>query len=241
MKNEDISISYLQSLSTADLLLLADDYGVDIPEHLNRSFVISELYEIAQEMKEIDEENELETNLKDTDITVDTSMELPETYNETQIDFVLRTPTWIYVFWDISKADTQNILEHEDFSKLLLKVYFWDGDGESNSYGENNGDSEKGGDVEKPIDSFEISVSENTKAQYIFIPSGKKEISVNIVAEMDDGKQEVLAEARKLKIPQEYQSISLESLNETEKPILELSGLKELKRKQYESHRESFM
>ena len=49
MKDNEISLAYLQSLSTADLLLLADDYGIDIPEQLNRSFIISELYEIAQE------------------------------------------------------------------------------------------------------------------------------------------------------------------------------------------------
>ena len=222
MNNNEISLSYLQSLSTADLLLLADDYGVDIPEHLNRSFVISELYEIAQEMRSADEENQ-DNDLKNSNTVVDTSMELPETYNETQIDFVLRTPTWVYVFWDISKSDIQNVIELKKFSKILLKVLFW------------NEDSEK------PEDSFEISVKENTRTQYILIPTGKKEISINIVAEASDKRQEILAESRKMKIPQEFQYISLDSLNETDSPIMELSGIDELKKQQYESHRESFI
>ena len=223
MKTNKISLSYLQTLSTADLLLLADDYGVDIPEHLNRSFIISELYEIAQEMEEIESEEKIENDLKDTDVVVKTSTDLPETYNETQIDFIFRTPTWIYAFWDISKADIQNIIEQKNFSKLLIKVHFWQ---------ENQ---------DKPEDSFEISVKESTRTQYILIPTGKKEVSINIVAELSDKKQENLAESRKMKIPQEFQSISIESLSENEPPILELSGLKELKKKQYESHRESFV
>ncbi|MBQ1197606.1 MAG: hypothetical protein IIX47_03280 [Spirochaetaceae bacterium] len=47
MENIPISLSYLETLSTADLLELAEEYDLDIPEQLNRRFIISEILEIA--------------------------------------------------------------------------------------------------------------------------------------------------------------------------------------------------
>ena len=44
-----ISRTYLESLSTADLISLADEYGIDIPEELNRRFIIGELLEVIED------------------------------------------------------------------------------------------------------------------------------------------------------------------------------------------------
>ena len=52
MENIPISLSYLETLSTADLLELAEEYDLDIPEQLNRRFIISELLEIADELND---------------------------------------------------------------------------------------------------------------------------------------------------------------------------------------------
>ena len=52
MENIPISLSYLETLSTADLLELAEEYDLDIPEQLNRRFIISELIEIEDELNE---------------------------------------------------------------------------------------------------------------------------------------------------------------------------------------------
>jgi len=218
MKDNEISLAYLQSLSTADLLLLADDYGIDIPEQLNRSFIISELYEIAQESLS----DEFDSEIVKTDTIVENSMTLPETYNETTVDFVLRTPAWIYVFWDISNSDLHNIIMQRNFVRLFLKICFWNED------------------EEKPEYSFEISVSPESKYQYVLIPSNKKKISINLVAELSGKKFENLATSRQLMIPQSRPEITLESLDAPIEPILELSGMRELLKSQYESHRESF-
>ena len=51
METKNITLSHLATLSTADLLSLADEFGIDIPENLNRSFVIRELLETAEELQ----------------------------------------------------------------------------------------------------------------------------------------------------------------------------------------------
>lgn len=57
METKNITLSHLATLSTADLLSLADEFGIDIPENLNRSFVIRELLETAEELQS-ESENE---------------------------------------------------------------------------------------------------------------------------------------------------------------------------------------
>ena len=47
-----VSRTYLESLSTADLISLADEYGIDIPENLNRRFIIGELLEAVEDAGE---------------------------------------------------------------------------------------------------------------------------------------------------------------------------------------------
>ena len=50
MEQNFLSRTYLETLSTADLISLADDYGIDIPDDLNRRFIIGELLEFADEL-----------------------------------------------------------------------------------------------------------------------------------------------------------------------------------------------
>ena len=49
MERVDITRAYLETLSSADLNDLAEEYGIDIPEDLTRRFVIAELLEAAVE------------------------------------------------------------------------------------------------------------------------------------------------------------------------------------------------
>jgi hypothetical protein len=43
MENKSFTLAYLETLSSADLIALADDYGIDIPDNLNRRFIIGKL------------------------------------------------------------------------------------------------------------------------------------------------------------------------------------------------------
>ena len=52
MENKNLSRSYLETLSTADLIVLADDFDIDIPDNLNRCFIIGELLEVSEEVNQ---------------------------------------------------------------------------------------------------------------------------------------------------------------------------------------------
>lgn len=218
MENNPISLSYLETLSTADLIELAEEYDLDIPEQLNRRFIISELLEIADELNE-----ETIDDFEDNQEKIETTTDLPSSYNETKIDVVLRNPAWAYVYWDISFSDLQETINAKSFSKLLLKINFWD-----------NLTSEK------IVDTCELSISTEDRAQYIFLPSGKNCFSIDLIAEITNVEPKKLANTRRVKLPTGAPVISIKSLEMPISPILKLSGMQELIKSHYENHRQSF-
>ena len=218
MENIPISLSYLETLSTADLLELADEYDLDIPEQLNRRFIISELIEIADELNE-QNDDDIEENIEN----VETTQDLPFSYNETTIDVVLRNPAWAYVYWDISASDIQDVINAKGFSKLLLKILFW----ESESF-------------DSLVDICELTISVEDRAQYVFLPAGKKYFSIDLVAEISNAEQKKLTTSRKVTIPSGAPLISLDSLEKPMSPILKLSGMQELLKTHYQNHMQSF-
>ena len=49
MSGESINRAYLETLIFSDLVQLADKYGVDVPDDLDRRFLIAELLELVEE------------------------------------------------------------------------------------------------------------------------------------------------------------------------------------------------
>ena len=222
MENIPISLSYLETLSTADLLELAEEYDLDIPEQLNRRFIISELLEIAEELNE-ETNQSANDDFEENPENFEATKELPSTYNETTIDVVLRNPAWAYVYWDISAADLQDVINVKGFTKLLLRVYFWESE-----------------TADKIEDFCELTISVEDRAQYIFLPAGKKYFSIDLVAEFSNVEPQKLSTSRIVAIPAGAPVISLESLDKPISPILQLSGMQELLKTHYQNHRQSF-
>ena len=77
MDTSVVSRVYLETLSTADLIALADEYGIDIPENLNRRFIIGELLEAAEEINDSNSEEMQEVD------EIPSSFTLPLSYNKT--------------------------------------------------------------------------------------------------------------------------------------------------------------
>lgn len=220
MENNILSLQFLESLSSAELISLADDYGIDIPDNLNRRFIIGELLEVAQEQK--NESSEMnEENIEDSRV----NDELPSGFNETQISVVLRNPAWAYVFWDISEAGVKQIEESSRFSKLVLRILYF----------ENEEDTQ-------PLDYYDINVSLDTRAQYVLLENNRKFFRVDLVAIFNDGGSDNVTVSRKIKLP-EYPEILKKAKpgSDFEIPeILEASGLRKLLKIHYEKYRESF-
>ena len=83
-------------------------------------------------------------------------------------------------------------------------------------------------------------VSVEDRAQYIFLPAGKKYFSIDLVAEFFSVEPQKLSTSRLVAIPAGAPVISLESLDKPVSPILQLSGMQELLKSHYQNHRQSF-
>jgi hypothetical protein len=93
----------LESLTSPDLVALAEEYGIDVPANLNRRLIIGELLDAGATAPPMPK------------------LSLPKTYNETAITAILRLPVWVYVYWDFSKQDLRRI-EGPGKPKLLLRT-----------------------------------------------------------------------------------------------------------------------
>ena len=212
-----ISRTYLESLSTADLISLADEYGIDIPEELNRRFIIGELLEVIE-----DSNTEKKDTLQESD-TIPEGNELPLSYNETCITAILRNPAWVYVYWDISNSDLEKIHNSSSNLALTLKLCFFSRDSE-----------------EKPTEIFDITVNQKDREQYILLPRTDYSLKVDLVIEDKNQQQSILARSKTIYLPQNLPQINTETLEQEITSIMELSGYKDLLKKHYLNHRESF-
>ncbi len=217
----DLSRNTLETLTSSQLIDLADEYGIDIPDNLNRQFIIEELIEVA---KEIDENSKYKETIKVSDDAVNTiATELPKSYNETKIDVMLRNPVSLFVYWDFSEVQLKQLKSNK--ISIYLQISFFDSM-----------------EAEKPEDTFEIQINIEDREQYILIPGGKKFVRVDLMQNTTSSMDAVLAVSSRLSIPQgseEFMNFH-PGENLKIKPILELSGIKTVLKNHYNNYRQSF-
>lgn len=218
MKEETFDCASLEKLPFSDLVRLADEYGVDVPEDLDRRFLIAELLELSEESNHFDEEMVISSEDGEINTVV-----LSGNFNETQVSCVLRNPAWLFVFWNISDADAAAVKETPGAS-LKLRICSYN-------------------DVKdaKPDEAFEVQTSSQSQEQYILLPKGKKNIKVELIY-ATPGANEVLAYSPMIAIPQGSSLVNdLQPGREMDfPPIIELSGMREILTEQYKNHRHSF-
>ncbi|MCQ2593239.1 MAG: DUF4912 domain-containing protein [Treponema sp.] len=200
---------------------MADEYGIEVPENLNRLFLIAELLEIAEENKLYSDKDEMVISAVSEDGNGENT--LPESYNETQISCVLRNPVWAFVFWNISDSDALLLKNLNEYS-LLLRVC-----------------SLPSKEEMTPLETFEVTVSEGSREQYILLPSGQKFLRLELVYISDDHRK-VLAFSPVIEVPQTPEFINeFTPGKEMDFPeILKLSGINKILTDQYKNHRHSF-
>jgi hypothetical protein len=110
---------YLESLTTRELAVLADNAGIDIPPGLDRIFIIEEILE-AEKDDENDSEDGEEAPLEETEFL--DPVPLPGQYNITYIKALIRDPLWVFVFWEIKSHDKEFYEKAQDFEGYFLKV-----------------------------------------------------------------------------------------------------------------------
>ena len=212
MDNKLLSLQHLETLSSADLIAVADDYGIDIPDNLNRRFIIGELLEVGEEIAQ--EEKDNSEMVEDSSSEAASDAELPLTFNETEIQVILRNPAWAYVYWDISAQKLKDLASSDSFERFILRV----------SYFENEED-------QNPVDFFDIKIEKDLRY-----------FRVDLVALLDDGTSDNLSVSIKVRLPEtpEILKKAKPGAELNLPPLLRLSGMEKLLEISYKKYRESF-
>ncbi|MBR1536362.1 MAG: DUF4912 domain-containing protein [Treponema sp.] len=225
MDTNALTLPYLETLSSADLISLADDYGIDIPDNLSRRFIIAELLDVAEELNQEKQKSELKI-LDDDENELDMEdSALPLSFNETKISVIFRNPVWAFVYWDISAEALKKLSSSSRLKNLCLRISYFS-DFES----------------VQPVKFFDMDVSIEDREQYILLETDQKYFRVDLVANFGEGQTDALTYSERLEVPSSPKILE-NALpgSEIEVPkILELSGLKKLLKSHYEKYRQSF-
>ncbi len=221
MYNEVVNRSYLESCTFSELLKLADSLGVDVPENLNRNFLISEILESVEENIEVSTDFDILMTDEDS-FSNDEELSM-RSCNSTEVQIVLRNPAWAYVYWNISDSD-RTALENAFVSQMMIRV---------SSFSEKY--------QIKPDEYCDFNISKKDSGQYILLPAGKKFFRVDLLFNLD-GIVDILSSSITFEMPKG--SALLADMRPGRgyefSPIMELSGIKELLTEHYKNHRESF-
>jgi hypothetical protein len=99
----------LERLSTDELVVLAEQNGLDIASGLERALIIEELVHLDR--------NDVDKNGEDSSSTV-----LPRQQGFSMIEVLVRDPLWAFVFWEIRNHDQILYENTEDFEGYCLRV-----------------------------------------------------------------------------------------------------------------------
>ena len=127
MDNIPASQSYLESLTTRELIILADTHGIDIPPGLDRVFIIEELQELTAFQLDFQMDIDLDVELKEESSEephgkFPESVVLPKQYNITFIETLVRDPLWVYIYWEVKGADRELFEKAPDFNGYFLRI-----------------------------------------------------------------------------------------------------------------------
>ena len=118
MEGIPLTKAHLESLTTNDLLGIADDLGVDVPDNPDRVLLIEELLDIVSQ-----EDGTFDSNESDmADSVLVESAPLPKHYNITFIEVMVRDPLWAFVFWEIRSSEKEQFEKALDFDGYYLRV-----------------------------------------------------------------------------------------------------------------------
>jgi hypothetical protein len=205
---------FLDTLSTGELMTLADSLGIDVPPATERIFIIDEILEADNGDEEAGQEDEEERPelLGETELLEPVS--LPKQYNITYLDVYVRDPLWVFAFWEIKGQDKEKYERDPDFEGYCLKVCPLKGSpgntGVLNLPGEDN--------------SFTVPVGVSDFAWYLGFPPGGGFFRVELCV-LRGGKAVTLAVSRPFKLPD---LLPAEGADAGESPLGILSGFNDL-------------
>jgi hypothetical protein len=211
--------AYLETLSTADLVDLADEYGIDIPEGLNRRFIIGELLELADDNRKTAIDSALRVSAEFDDLPEI----LPETYNETRISALLRDPGWVFAFWDFHTIQYSAVTSNHRFESFFIRV--------------NSLSSSVPATV---TDFFDVNVGVHDRKWYVHLSNRNFACRIDLYARISQEKDLFLARSSAIHVPSGSSGEVLYDPLRENPLLLELSGIGDLQKDHFRNHRQSF-
>jgi hypothetical protein len=185
--------AYLEGLTTQELINIADHFDIDIPPNLAWNFIIEVLLDI-----------ELEYDVQPLlDIPLSGAVPLPECYNITSINVLIRDPMWVFAFWEIKQQDKEYIESSPDFDGYFLKVL----------------------PLGDPKRAWTVNIEPEDMAWYVSIPVPDGAFSLTLCALFGD-KEDVLAVSREFVMPKLFEPQEARLYAE-KNPLLRLSGVED--------------
>ena len=120
----ELTLPYLESLSTGELIELAVKNGLDIPPGLERVFIIEELFYLDHDAEGAGAKN-AHHDINQVDAQHDAFKEfavLPKQYHISFIEVIIRDPLWAFVFWEIKAHDRSHYESAPGFRGYSLRV-----------------------------------------------------------------------------------------------------------------------
>ncbi len=215
MEKNVLTRSYLETLSSTDLIALSDDFGVDVPENQTRYYVISEILNSLEEQStEVLAQAEPSNSI----------IELPFTYNENKVVAVLRNPAWCYITWDFKHETFLSCTTNEEFESFIIRLSY-------------HADAH----TDEVTEAFDIQLHADDREQFILIASEYPSFHTSLLASFSNSKKIILATSQRVLKPQIPMEISLAGIQKECSPIQELSGLPTILKAHYNEHRHSFV
>lgn len=214
-----LSKTYLESVSTDELLQLAEIYGLYIPNGLNRNFIIEELLDLEEENAS---SNDAADDAEDYE-RVKFFKGLPLSYNSTEIRILLRDPMWLFVFWDFYAPSFKAITEGFGFDSFILRVML---------FYENN--------RSEPYDYYDIDISQEDKSRYVHLSFDDVLTRVCLCVRSIDENVTVLASSNFIYLNRRNIPKALCALGNNVNTAASLSGLSILKKSHFKNYRQAF-
>jgi hypothetical protein len=207
-----LSRAYLESFTSQELLSVAAQLSVDLPESLsNRTLIIGEILDAVEERLKSEEsgtDKESEYKAKSAKLAQShkgnpfVTVKIPERYNITYIKALVRDPLWFFVFWEVKLSIMEKLLKMDDFDSLCLRV-----------------NALKKGRI---FLSHTVPIGNNDKAWYLDFPAEGDEFFVEICAQVG-GREEALAKTRSFRRPRILTACGID-----ENPLALLSGIRDI-------------
>ena len=228
----ELTLPYLESLSTGELVELAVKNGLDIPPGLERVFIIEELFYIDHDAEGTAAQGagaqgagaqsagakNAHHDINQVDGQHDEFKEfamLPKQYHISFIEVLIRDPLWAFAFWEIKAHDRSHYESAGDFSGYCLRVMPL-----------KEGPLKEDGLQADEAGSFIVSIDIDDYARYLgFPPEGGRCFKVELCRRISESCT-VLAESRPFTLPRLIEPASNGLMQAVyDNPLARLSGV----------------